>query len=91
MEERSRAAGPQLFDKWREADAAARAAEKGVLAASLEALDGKRAPPSVEDRERARRLRALADAMLQAALASLGSTSQRPSTSDREGQLRPPA
>lgn len=75
---------PQLFEKWREADAAARAAEKDVLTASLEALDGKRVPPSLEDRERAKKLRAAADAMLHAALASLRSAAQR-ADNDREG------
>jgi hypothetical protein len=81
---------PQLFDKWREADAAARTAEKGVLAGSLETLDGKGAPPSIDDGERARRLRAAADAMLHTALAALRGSSERPSTRDREGRSRRP-
>lgn len=76
---------PQPFDKWREADAAARAAEKEVLSASLDALDGKRGPPSVEDRERAKRLRGCADAMLQSALAALTTASERSDKADREG------
>jgi hypothetical protein len=83
-------AAPQLFDKWREADAAARTAEKGVFTASLKALDGKGGPPSIDDRERARRLRAAADAMLHTALAALRSSSERPSTGDREARSRRP-
>jgi hypothetical protein len=77
-------AAPKLFDRWREADGAARVAEKEVLAASLEALDGKGPAPSMQARERAKRLRAVADAMLNAALASL-TVPERAAKSDREG------
>jgi hypothetical protein len=77
MAEKARSSTPQVFDQWREADAAARAAEKDVLAASLEALDGKRRPPSLKEREHAKSLRAAADAMLQSALAALNRVAQR--------------
>jgi hypothetical protein len=89
MGQRSLPAAPKLFDEWRQADAAARAAEKNVLAASLDALDGKRGPPSIDDRDNAKRLRAAADAMLHAALASLRNSADRPSGGDREGRSRP--
>jgi hypothetical protein len=75
----------KLFDKWREADAAARAAEKEVLTASLDALDGKRGPPSLEERNHAKRLRAAADGMLHAAMGSLRTAAKRANTGDREG------
>jgi hypothetical protein len=92
MQDSSQRASPQLFEKWREADAVARAAEKDVLTASLDALDGKRTPPSVDERERARRLRVAADAMLQSALAALRASAEHPSKGDREGQSsRPPS
>jgi hypothetical protein len=75
----------KLFDQWREADAAARAAEKEVLTASLDALDGKRQPPSTQDRDRAKKLRAAADGMLHVALSSLRTAAKRANTGDREG------
>ena len=75
----------QLFDKWREADAAARAVEDEVLAASLDALDGKRGPPSIHDRETAKRLRAAANGMLQVALASLRTAARSSNPREREG------
>lgn len=57
-----------IFEAWRRADTAARAAEGAVRMAFLHALDGHGNPPDVEDRERAKRLRAHADALLQVAL-----------------------
>jgi hypothetical protein len=59
---------PQVFAVWREADAQARAVEGAVLGASLLALDGLGQPPSVEQQQRARELRRIADALLQSAL-----------------------
>jgi hypothetical protein len=91
MENSSRPATPRLFEKWREADAVARAAEKDVLTASLDALDGKGAPPSIEERERARRLRADADGMLQFALAALGGSAERPGKADGDRSSSRPA
>jgi hypothetical protein len=91
MENSSQPATPRLFEKWREADAVARAAEKDVLTASLDALDGKGAPPSVDDRERARRLRATADGMLQFALVALGGSAERPGRGDGEHPSSRPA
>lgn len=91
MGQRAQPAAPQLFDKWREADAAARAAEKDVVTASLDALDGKGTPPSTQDGERARQLRAQADVMLHVALASLRTASERPGTAGGQGPAsRPP-
>lgn len=84
MGQRAQPAAPQLFDKWREADAAARAAERDVVTASLDALDGKGTPPSTQDGERARQLRAQADAVLHVALASLRTAAERPGTGDGE-------
>lgn len=78
-------ATPQLFDVWRQADAAARLAEKEVLTASLDALDGKGGPPSIEDRERAKRLRATADTLLHGALASLRAAALRADHGDPDG------
>jgi hypothetical protein len=62
---------PNLFDAWRAADKAAHAAEDAVLAKSMQALDRQGTPPTLEDREGARRLRRIADAFLQAALAEM--------------------
>ena len=62
---------PNLLDAWRAADRAAHAAEDAVLTASLQALDRQGTPPTLEDREGARRLRRIADAFLQAALAEM--------------------
>lgn len=81
---------PQLFDRWREADAAARAAEREVLAASLEALDGKGVPPTSEARARARNLRIAADALLNGALSSLRTAAERADYADRQGSGAPP-
>jgi hypothetical protein len=90
MERSSQPATPRLFARWREADAVARAAEKDVVVASLDALDGKGAPPSVDDRERARQLRVAADRMLQSALAALSASAESPARGNAEGsQLRP--
>lgn len=75
----------QLFDRWRELDWEARGVEQDVLRASLAALDGNGAPPTIEARERARKLRVAADALLNTVLASLRKADQRSDASDRQG------
>lgn len=80
----------QLFERWRHADAVARAAEMEVLTASLEALDGKGSPPSCESQARARSLRVAADAMLNGALSSLRMAAERADTFWPEGSKPTP-
>jgi len=50
----------EFFDEWRMANWAASAAERSVLAASLEAIESGKPMPAAEDIERARTLRGIA-------------------------------
>ncbi|TFZ00965.1 hypothetical protein EZ313_21280 [Ramlibacter henchirensis] len=58
----------KLFDNWREADAAAREAEREVQAAYMKFMDGKGEPPSRELQLRVRVLRRAATDRLTCAL-----------------------
>lgn len=60
-----------VFEAWRSADKTARSAEDAVRMAFLHALDGHGDPPTAQERERAKCLRAHADGLLQAALDEL--------------------
>lgn len=52
----------QLYEEWRIADAAARAAERSVMSGVLTAIDTQGEPPQVQSWERARSLRNTAEA-----------------------------
>jgi hypothetical protein len=60
-----------LFKEWRTADRQAHALEQVVSKASLAALDGHGEPPSDEDRERAHKMRQLADDLFKLSMAEL--------------------
>jgi hypothetical protein len=60
-----------LLNEWRLADRAAHALERAISRASLAALSGQGDGPSLEDREKARRLRAIADDLFALAMAAL--------------------
>lgn len=61
-----------LFQEWRVANRIATAAERAMLNASIQALDGKGEPPSPSEAQRVKRLRATADNLFQLAMAQMG-------------------
>lgn len=57
-----------LFHEWRVANRMATAAERSMLHTSIQALEGKGEPPSADEAQRIRRLRAAADDLFQRAM-----------------------
>jgi hypothetical protein len=60
-----------LFQEWRTADRAAFAAEKTLLSASMQAIDGKGVAPTDAERDRVRKLRSTANDLFHLAMAEL--------------------
>lgn len=61
-----------LLQEWRAANRIATAAERAMLNASLRALERRGEPPSPDEAQRVRRLRAAADDLFQLAMARMG-------------------
>jgi hypothetical protein len=61
-----------LFQEWREADRAASAAERAVLADSLRSIEAMGNSPAVYHLEKARRRRSIANDLLEIAMAATG-------------------
>jgi hypothetical protein len=80
---------PNPFARWRTRDAEARVAEESVLEASMQALDRRGSPPSMEKRDKARQLREGANALLQAAFAEVKNLA-RPRALPPSGAARKP-
>lgn len=62
----------ELFRDWRVGDRNAWTLELALTRASLQALKGTRAPPTADERLRARKLGATADELSQIAMADMG-------------------
>jgi hypothetical protein len=63
--------GLDIFQEWRVADRAAHAAEQRVMREAMASLDGRAAAPTVEVKEAAHRLRAVANDLFAVAMAEL--------------------
>jgi len=65
------ATSTDLFQEWRLANRVATAAERAMLNASIQALEGKGEPPSPAEAQRAKGLRRAADDLFQLAMAHM--------------------
>lgn len=72
-----------LFQEWRAANRMATAAERAMLHASIQALECKGEPPSANEAQRIRRLRAAADDLFQLAMAHMGELAMMARTGGR--------